>query len=150
MLFVLFKGLRVTGISSEHPFSRNPTAKKLPDVDCDRVESRWDWESFERVQGVAAFVTALSGRDYVGTDEGECVLPRFDVVQVPKVGDKVSYTFNGDYYPCGTVERVTKNLMVVTSTGHRFNRRKNTGSWVMPGGTWSLVSGHYTDKNESF
>lgn len=113
-------------------------------------QCRWDWKSLEEVQCLALYVSALMGEDYIGTDAGSGTSPRYDVQRMPKVGDEVSYSFNGDTYPCGTIVRITKNLMVITSEGKKFNRRGQTGSWRMVGGTWSLVSGHHYEQNPHF
>lgn len=150
MKYVLFKGPRVVSVTTETPYTGTPELKKFPGIEYDRAESRWDWTSLEQVQGLAMFVTAISGEDHIGTDSGPNVSPRFDIVRAPRVGDDVSYSFNGDTYPCGTIVRITDGGMAITSTGKRFNRYKNSGSWLMVGGTWSMVHGHYTERNESF
>lgn len=36
---------------------------------------------------------------------------------------------------------------IQTSTGDVFFRRKDTASWIMKGGTWSLVAGHIDERN---
>ena len=76
----------------------------------------------------------------------------FKVVKAPAVGDDVSRGFNGDYYPCGKVTYVTAKTAAVvrTSNGLEFRRRKNTSSWLQTGGTWSLISGIYDERNPSF
>jgi hypothetical protein len=72
------------------------------------------------------------------------------VVEVPKIGDAVSYAFNGDSYPCGYVTKVSKDYRIITTTdGKRFFRRRLSGAWVN-GGTWSLVPGHRYEQNPSF
>lgn len=93
---------------------------------------------------------ARTGRPWL-VCEAVNVSPKFSVVPVPAVGDKVSYGFNGDYYPDGEIVRVSKgNLTVTTSGGHRYYRRGNTASWIQAGGTWSLVPGHINERNPSF
>lgn len=110
------------------------------------VESRWDWNSFEAAQEVAAAL----GAGYIATDAGPNVSPRYDVIELPKVGDAVSYGFNGDYYPCGEIVSISKSLKkITTSTGRAFFRRRLTGSWVNAG-TWSLVPGHVNKRNPEF
>lgn len=118
----------------------------------------WDYgykTSLEHVQGLAADLTALTGTRYVGTDAGDHVSPRFGFVAVPVVGDEVSRSFNGDSYPCGKVVRVSDSLRRVVTRDDAgrefvFNRRKETGSWVQTGGTWSLIPGHVSKWNPEF
>lgn len=101
---------------------------------------------------IAREASQLDGRLFTAVDSGPNVWPRFDVVQAPKVGDKVSYGFNGDYYPDGEIVHVTAGTLrqVKTSTGNTYYRRKQTGSWVQKGGTWSMVQGHIDERNPSF
>jgi len=119
-------------------------------IEFDQVESRWDWNSFERVTELALRLTVLSGKTFLPIDSSPNVSPRFDIILAPVVGDEISYGFNGDYYPCGKIARITKNFMVVSSTGEKFNRNKKSGSWGMVGGTWSMVRGHISKRNQEF
>jgi hypothetical protein len=113
-------------------------------------KSRWDWSSLDEVSRLALYITAMTGETYIGTDRGSGVSPRYDIIRVPAVGDKVSYGFNGDYYPDGEIVKVTKKLQVTTSTGSIYRQRKNSSSWVKAGGTWSLVAGHVYQQNPHF
>ena len=126
-------------------------AKAFPKgADHTRWTSRWDFDSLEDAQLIADSATKLTGTLYIATDAGEWVSPRYDVVVAPAVGDEVSYSFNGDYYPCGTITAISKSLkLVTTSTGRKFYRRRETGSWVN-NGMWSLVSGHHNRLNPEF
>jgi hypothetical protein len=110
-------------------------------TDFDTIKDRWDWTSLQEVQGIAKRLTAITGRDYLGVDSGPDISPRYDIIELPKIGDAVSYGFNGDYYECGIITRITKKFMVSTSAGKKFNRRKESGQWIMIGGTWSMVKG---------
>lgn len=120
-------------------------------------QDRNDWHKlgYENVCRIAAELSAATGRLYLGTDAGPCVSPRYDVVEAPKVGDKVSKSFNGDSYPCGEVVSVSTSGRTVTArTANgilwKFYRRRLTGSWILSGGTWSLISGHVSKQNPSF
>jgi hypothetical protein len=114
------------------------------------TESRWDWRSLERAEQVAAELTEATGTLYIATDAGPYVSPRFDVIEAPKVGDAISYAFNGDYYPCGEIERISDSLRVIRSTtGRTFYRRRASGAWVSDG-TWSMVPGHISRMNPEF
>ncbi len=131
-------------------------AKVLQDSDdrqADDVISRWDFKSFEFVQRLADEANALNdGNVYLPSDSGEWVSPRYDVIQAPMVGDPVSYAFNGDAYPDGYIIKIggTGCSRVYTDTGSVYNRRRKSGSWIKRGGTWSLVTGHRSERNPSF
>lgn len=101
---------------------------------------------------VAASATKLTGTLHIGIDQGANTWPRFDVVEAPKVGNPVSYAFNGDYYPDGHIIHVTEGTLRVikTDTGSTYYRNKQSGSWRKEGGTWWLVDGHISKLNPSF
>jgi hypothetical protein len=127
------------------------TPARLPNGSWDKSwKTRNDWTSYGQVCGLAKYLTAMTGRMFVGCDEGPGCSPQFDIIELPKVGDEVSYAFNGDYYPDGTITRITKTLQIKTSTGNRYYRRGVSGCWKMTGGTWSLVKGHINERNPSF
>ena len=113
-------------------------------------QNRWDWKDFETVERLALYMTAATGKTYLPADRSASVSPRYDVIEAPKVGDPVSYGFNGDYYPCGYITRITKGWRVYTSEGKTFNRRKNSAGWTMVGGTWGMVAGHIDERNPHF
>lgn len=107
---------------------------------------RW---SASQAKDIAESTSALTGDRYVATFREHCY-PAIDVVRAPKVGDEVSYGFNGDYYPDGVVTKISASLRrVQTDTGSVYYRRKQTGSWIK-GGQWSLVRGHYNEWNREF
>lgn len=111
------------------------------------IESRWNWATFDAAKEVAAAL----GSDYIATDAGPNVSPRYDIIKLPKVGDKVSYAFNGDSYPCGVITAISASLKVisVSEPGVRFYRVKETGSWRF-NRTWFLTSGHCYKQNPEF
>ena len=111
--------------------------------------SRDDFKSFEQAQEVADAASCFDGVDYIATDEGGHSLMRFDVIKAPKMLDEVSYTINGDYYPCGHIKSISKTMKkIVTTTGKTFYRKRNTGAWMDH--CWAMVQGHHTDKNPHF
>lgn len=121
------------------------TAEHSPKAEC-----RWDWNTFEAAEAVAKEATELTGRLHIATDATASVSPRFDVIEAPTVGAEVSYSFNGDYYPCGKIARISASLRVIkTDAGKTFFRRKMTGAWVMDG-MWSMVAGHINRRNMEF
>lgn len=110
------------------------------------AENRNDCKTFDEAKEVAAAL----GSDYIATDAGEWTSPRYDVQKLPQIGGKVSYAFNGDYYPCGVITAISKSLKIIsTSEGRKFYRVRETGSW-RNAGTWSLVQGHISKLNPEF
>ena len=148
--YVLFLAGKVVAVTTESPYTGTPALKTFPGIEYDSVKGAWDFKSFAEVEALAAELTSLTGKTYLPSDAGPSVSPRYDVFQPPAVGDKVSYAFNGDYYPDGEIVRVTPSLRVITSTGSKYNRRKLTAGWVKVGGTWSLVQGHIDRRNQEF
>ena len=111
---------------------------------------RTEMKTLARAEDIAAQATALGGARYVATENPSC-WPRFDVVEALKVGDAVSYSFNGDTYPDGLIVKVSESLRVArTDTGSVYYRRGKTGTWVKAGGTWALVHGHRSERNPCF
>ena len=112
--------------------------------------SRWDWASMEAAQKVADAASIFDGVDYIAIDCGAHTSPRFDVIPAPQTLDPVSYTFNGDTYPCGYIKTISKTLKkITTTTGKTFYRYKQSGSWLM-NGQWFMVNGHRETRNPHF
>lgn len=110
---------------------------------------RHEIKDFEAATALAASATRLTGETYLPVDQGSGHWPRYDVVKAPKVGDVVSRGFNGDYYPVGTIVKITHNFKrVECNDGTVFWRRKNTGGW-RDGGFW-MVQGTRDERNPSF
>lgn len=154
-MYALFKGNEFVAFTKETPFTGTPTLKAIiqdgKTLDYDRVEDRWDWHDkpFSHIEKLAELATKFFGTPYVATYSSG-TSPKHDLARVPKVGDKVSYSFNGDTYPCGTITKVSPTLQVTTSSGKKFRRYKQTGGWCMEGGTWWLVIGHIDERNPHF
>lgn len=132
-------------------FNPHHPGLEVAGLEYDEAVGRWELHdmTFEKVESLARGVTELMGALHVATfTEGQS--PRHDIIRVPRVGDEVSYSFNGDSTPDGVIVRVTEKFKVVTSTGNEYRRKKNTGSWVRTGGTWSLIYGHVTERNPHF
>jgi len=143
LYFILdIHGEEVLEVTSD--FKRAEAARLSGDHE---VTSRNDIEDFVYAENLAEMATGLTGEIHTAVDQGLHHYPRFDVIRVPHVGDEVSYAFNGDSYPCGTVTAITKSLRKVTTSGGRvFWRRKLSGAWVN-NGTWSLQGGHVETRN---
>jgi hypothetical protein len=130
---------------------------KISDIYSDEIresrsgwQNRSDWNSLEQVQSLARYITAMTGDVYIGTDAGDHVSPRYDIVKLPKIGDKVSYGFNGDCYPDGEIVKISKNFQITTSSGRKYRRQGDSARWITVGGTWSLVAGHKSSRNPQF
>ena len=144
--FYLTKNLAVTEITDSRPAE---CARWWWKPESAGWATRHDFETLELAQKVADSASELTGEAYVATDAGDQCSPRYDVIRAPAIGDEVSYGFNGDCYPCGTVVKVSKSLKrVETSEGKVFNRRKQTGGWMQQ--SWSLVNGHHYAQNPHF
>ena len=149
MLYITFANGLPTGVSSERPKGEGVTFSRDAK---NGWQTRNDWTSFQQVCTIAQYLTAMTGKQYLGADAGSSTSPRYDIIEAPKVGDPISYGFNGDYYPDGSVARITPNWMIVSTTGSKYNRsRQGAGpGWNKVGGTWSMVSGHVDERNPSF
>jgi hypothetical protein len=94
--------------------------------------------------------------DFVNKDDGMTVVysekkPTFTVFKMPEVGDKVSFGFNGDWYACGEIAKISKTFKkIATNTGEIFWRNGKGKSWMREGGTWSMTKGHYNERNPHF
>ena len=112
--------------------------------------SRWDFECYEQAMLIAIQATTTTGKEYLPIDNGENVSPRYDVIKAPAVGDKVSYAFNGDFYPDGEIVKISASGKVITtSSGKKYYRRGLTASWKNSK-IWSLVQGHHEEHNPHF
>ena len=117
--------------------------------------NRNDFLAFSGAERIAAAVNALpavklAGDTYIATDAGPHCSPRYDVIRAPKVGDKISYSFNGDTYPDGEIVNISASRRIVTSsTGKKYWRYRASGSWLNDG-MWSMVGGHITEWNPHF
>jgi hypothetical protein len=110
----------------------------------------WEIKSFKQAESLAKQKTEVEEKLHIPINHGDHVYPQFDVLEAPAVGDEISRGFNGDYYPCGKIARISKTMKVITSTdGHKFYRRGESSSWVN-NGTWSMIKGHHDDKNPHF
>jgi len=155
MLYVKFHGEIPVAVSYDPPKEKpvvyvHEGVEHRYTVVGDEWQSRSDWKSFAQVKKIARLLEATTKQKFLAVDESENVSPRFSIIEPWKVGDKVSYGFNGDYYPDGEIVKITKTHQITTSGGHKYLRRKETSRWVMAGGTWSLCAGHINERNPSF
>ena len=152
---MLYFQIDPTILADEGRYVVNDVVERLADADRRTGDwlCRWDFPTLEVAEQIAnnANKRMAGRRIFAAVDSGPYVSPRFDVVRASQVGDKVSYAFNGDSYPDGTVTAVSASLRVVrTDTGSVYYRRKSTGTWIKQGGTWSLIHGWRNDRNPCF
>ncbi len=117
--------INLTTCSTTDEFS---VAEEWRVKDGHNVQSRWDWSTLERATEVC---NMLDQELYMVTDSGAGCSPRFDIIKKPRVGDEVSYAFNGDSRPDGEIAKISKTMkMITTTTGSKYYRKQLTGRWV--------------------
>jgi hypothetical protein len=159
--YVLLNKGKVVAVAPEQPYTGTPKMKEFPGITYDQAKQNgWDYKTFAEAEDIAAQLTEIYGVTWIAYDNGSGTSDQFGVMELPKVGDDVSYGFNGDYYPCGKIVRITKGLRIYTEDvsksdgAHRqkctFNRKGKTSGWKMVGGTWSLIKGIVDERNPHF
>lgn len=123
------------------------------------IECRGDWKSMADAERIAALLNETrksvgggTGTKWIATDAGSNVSPRYDIQELPRVGEFVSKGFNGDSYPVGTIKSISAGpafRRIETHDGSVFWRVKQSGSWRNDG-TWYLMPGRHDERNPSF
>lgn len=115
--------------------------------------SRHDIRSFEHAEQIASQANAMlgAGTVLIPVDSGENCWPRYDVVEAPKVSEKISRVLNGDYYPDGEIVKISgkNHRIVTTSTGRKYYRRRQSSVWIADK-YYSMVRGHISRLNPEF
>jgi len=119
MRYVLFSKGQVVHATTESPFTGTPKLKEIKRADgsivtYDKAKTDPDFKSFHEVELIAEQLTEIMGVKYLAYDNGAGTSHRYGVMVPPKVGDDVSYGFNGDYYPCGKIVRITPGWRIYT------------------------------------
>lgn len=110
---------------------------------------RDNFDTLAEAEAVAAKLTAETGDEHVAV-KSIFSSHYFEVGRLPKVGDEVSYAFNGDYTPCGKIAKISKTLKkITTDTGEVFWRKGNSLVWKRFN-TWTLIQGHHYERNPHF
>jgi hypothetical protein len=153
MLYIRLKNGKAVETSGEYPRNagvegwarnKNGTFKKNGWL------NRNDIESFEIAKRLAEELTESTGYVFLPADKGPNVSPQFDVIAAPCVGDEVSRGFNGDYYPCGKIVKITPTWQITTSDGTKFRRVGDTASWRQTGRGFWMVGGVHDERNPHF
>lgn len=106
--------------------------------------------SYEMAVDISRQLTECLGRTFLPIDATDAAWPRYGIIEAPKIGDKVSRSFNGDSYPCGEIIKITPTWQITTSTGQKFRRIKNSGGWREAGRSFWMVAGHIDERNPHF
>lgn len=144
MIYVLFSNGNPVHVTSESPYTGTPAMKEFPGVVYDKVKCSPDYESFEEVQDIAVKISEITGQQWIAYDDGEWTSHRFGIMEPPKVGDEVSYGFNGDYYPCGTIAKITKagvSRLAKAKSSTVVIKSVRAGLWLAaPGRSYTVTS----------
>jgi hypothetical protein len=149
MFYVKMQDGKAVAASNEYPGNEAISQRGA-------FENRNDWPTMERAEQIARELNEAAmqtvAQPFIAIDNGPNVSPRYDVIERPMVGDPVSYSFNGDTYPDGTITKIAGAgfRIVTTDTGSRYYRRGTSGRWVKQGGTWGMVKGHVSTYNREF
>ena len=109
------------------------------------------FDTLEQAESRAIQLTEETGNPYVAYKSTFAFKP-YIVSAMPKVGDDVSMTFNGDSYPVGKIVRISKTYnRITTDEGVRFTR-VGPNSWKQGGkkGAFSLIVGIHEEQNPHF
>lgn len=127
-------------------------------VDYDTFVPNNFWSKFFDVRNIESYDEALKFvemyDDFIDEKDTLMIITineyrndEYKIYKKPKIGDKVSYGFNGDYNPCGEIATISPTMKkITTTTGHSFYNRKGTATWKMHN-TWTMVNGHYYERN---
>lgn len=157
--YVLTKNSKVVYFTNQNPYTGTPKLAAILDsagqpVDFDGAKQARQLDSFAEATEFANALTEIMGERFIPVDDGEWTSHRFGVITPPKIGDDVSYSFNGDSYPCGKITKITPTLRVTATDADGFEtvffRRKESGSWRKKGGTWSMIKGIHNERNPHF
>ena len=147
---------QVVAITTEYPFewnkdlgyTENKFREELSKVGAAHEICRPEMKTLEEAKHIAEMASKFDDEyDYVAVETG--CLPKYDVERCFRVGEPVSYGFNGDSYPAGEVAKISKTgKKITTTTGKIFYRRygENSTTYKMSG-TWTLIRGHYNERN---
>lgn len=149
MFYIRFHDFRIVEISENCP-SDVQWIPSGSDVRGSGWISSRDLKSMEDAVQISAELESFTNRRYLPVDAGAGVYPRFRVIQAPKIGDKVSRSFNGDTYPCGEIIRITPSWQIRTSSGVKFLRYRETGGWREACGSFFMIYGDLYEQNPHF
>lgn len=153
MLYIRLENSIPVEVSTEYPEAcRQSPENWARDGFTDKFKAngwlnRTDIKSFAYANTLATLLTEQLGRTFLAADAGPNVSPQYDVIEAPRVGDKVSRSFNGDSYPCGEIVKITPTWQITTSTGKKFRRKGLTAGWREVGRGFWMIGGHVDERN---
>lgn len=115
-----------------------------------KILSGWEIKNYQHAERHAAELTRATCRLHLPCDLGGYTSPQFRVIEAFRVGEPVSFSFNGDCYPSGHIKSISESQRVITlEDGSKFYRRRHSDVWLK-GGCWALVRGHHKAYNPHF
>lgn len=98
------------------------------------------FDTLEAAEARAVKLEAETGEKHIGYKSDYFFEPYY-VSRLPHVGDEVSMGFNGDYYPCGRVARISPTYHRITTDEGTVFTRVGPNKWKRGGksGAFSLV-----------
>jgi hypothetical protein len=96
---------------------------------------------------------AETGVEHIIFNSADESWPFWEVSRLPQIGDEISYGFNGDSYPCGTIVKISKTMKKITGSGgdtfYRSPKPRQQSTWRKHK-TWTMTFGHTEKRNPSF
>ena len=158
MNYFLFNAGKLVAVTAKCPFTGTPALKPFfhpagKQIIYDSVQDHHslEWEGpagAAFLKDLSVDLNKLTGSQWIVTSTRD--LSRNEIIETPKLGDKVSYGGNGDYYPCGKIVKITPSLRLVTDTGAKFSRILRSGAWKHTNGFGHLVAGHISQLSQEF
>ena len=106
------------------------------------------FDNLEAAEARARELEAETGEKYVAFETDYACDP-YAAERLPHVGDEVSKAFNGDYYPCGKIAKISKTYYRITTEDGNTFTRVGPNSWKEGGkkGAFSLIEGVVDRRN---
>jgi len=123
--------------------------KSDPNAEDDPMENRF--ENMGDAELHAANLEKATGKKHHAYLSNYAFAP-YITAQLPDIGDAVSMSFNGDTYPCGTIEKISRTYARITTSEGKMFTRVSANCWKMGGkrGAFSLVQGTIHQLNPEF
>ena len=79
-----------------------------------------DLETFAEAQELAKKLNCSENRYVAVNREKIHKMPVYDVIEIPHIGDGVSFVKSGVFTECGDIISLSKDMTITTSDGHVF------------------------------
>ena len=109
------------------------------------------FDNLAAAEARAAELEASTGEKHVAYRSSYACDP-YLAARLPQIGDEVSMAFNGDYYPCGKIARISPTYNRITTDDGTIFTRVGPACWKRGGksGAFSLIQGHRDERNPHF